>query len=101
MRQITTLAAALIAGASFAAGMAVPASATAVPHARSQSVPAATSFVCRDFGNGPTAIGARDAAISNMEGDFVVTSSIGIVSDVQNASGIWTAEAVATCTGFR
>jgi hypothetical protein len=101
MRQITTLGAALIAGASFAAGMAVPASAATATHARFQSVSSARTFVCRDDGNGPTAIAAQDAAINNMEGDYVVASSISLVSDVQNANGTWTAEVIATCTAFR
>jgi hypothetical protein len=100
MRRITTVAAALIAGASFAAGMAGPASAAA-PHARSQSAPSARTFVCRDDGNGPTAVDAQNAAINNMEGDYVVASRISLVSDVQNADGTWTAEVIATCTAIR
>jgi hypothetical protein len=103
MRQITTLAAALVAGASFGAAMAVPASAAAAPHARSQSqsVPSARTFVCRDDGFGPTAIAAEDDAINNMEGDYVVASPIGLVSDVQDANGTWEAHVIANCTAFR
>jgi hypothetical protein len=98
MRRFTTLAAALIAGASFAAGTALPASAAAAPHAQGVS---ARTFVCNDFGTGADAASAASAARLALISDYLVAGTIFLDYDVQNANGTWSAEVTSNCSAIR
>lgn len=94
LRRPTTLAAALIAAASFSGGTALAAT----------SGPAATvrpnTFIAYDDGYGATASAAQKDAVFNLHGDYYGCTTPYLVFDDQQSDGSWWAEVEAACQGY-
>jgi len=92
LRRPMTLAAALIAAASFSGGTALAAT----------SGPATVrpNFIAYDDGYGATASAAQLDAVHNLHGDYYGCTTPYLVFDNQQSDGSWWAEVEANCKGY-
>ena len=94
LRRPITLAAALIAAASFSGGTALAAASGTAATIRPNT------FIAYDYGEGATASAAQQNAVSNLHGDYYGCTTPYLVSDNQQPDGTWYAEVEASCKGY-